>query len=141
MSFHLAIEVLLISSSSNFYCWQLRIRGFHLAIEVLLISRLLRNYHRRDKPHVSISQSRFFWFQAMVEEVEEFKSFEFPSRNRGSFGFKQTYILNSGHIHYRGFHLAIEVLLVSSSDMAITTSNITICFNLVIEVLLISRLL
>ena len=62
----------------------------------------------------------------------------FQSRNRGSFGFKPLATLRIGVAHESCFNLVIEVLLVSS------LTNCRIClyvaFNLVIEVLLVSRL-
>ena len=61
----------------------------------------------------------------------------FQSRNRGSFDFKLQDVETQAH-RDAGFNLVIEVLLISREDEDGEARVSPICFNLVIEVLLIS---
>ena len=65
---------------------------------------------------------------------------QFQSRNRGSFGFKGTLVVSIAE-NVVCFNLVIEVLLVSSILGGQKTSPVfSTSFNLVIEVLLVSSL-
>ena len=63
---------------------------------------------------------------------------EFPSRNRGSFGFKLPSTCRAYLPLLLSFNLVIEVLLVSRIGES-SFGKSTLRFNLVIEVLLVSR--
>ena len=119
-------------------------RCFNLAIEVLLVSSIRWVSRKNLCKRVSISQSRFFWFQVKNGFEGTFGDFpaEFPSRNRGSFGFKgirpgttiQGFRFpsrNRGSFNFKskrsrlvsspsGFNLVIEVLLVSSQHKPVS---------------------
>ena len=63
----------------------------------------------------------------------------FQSRNRGSFDFK-IFDLDVSDWNPSGFNLVIEVLLISRMDTVSVTMDHNFGFNLVIEVLLISSI-
>ena len=65
------------------------------------------------------------------------KILKFQSRNRGSFGFKYAVVLSAIFVS-QCFNLVIEVLLVSSQVQVLMGTCSSVGFNLVIEVLLVS---
>ena len=136
--FHLGIERLLVSRELRSEVLVLQAR-FNLVIEVLLVSRLeqqgvlklertLRFHLGIEVLLVSSKKLGYMWDEG----------FSFPSRNQGSFGFKDVASVPS-HAGFYRFHLGIEVLLVSRSITGRTCSVIRFGFHLVIEVLLVSR--
>ena len=91
--FHLAIEVLLISRLYQLHLAKLSLAsGFNLAIEVLLIFK-----------HDDGANSYLYVFQ-------------FQSRNREAFGFKNPKNLTSPTLMILCFHLGIERLFGSSQN-------------------------
>ena len=104
-----------------------------------------RSPRSQFKYNVSISYSRFFWFQGLAVPIPQEETVQFQSRNRGSFDFKQHQRLhrqrrttfqsrNRGSFDFKdecwrstacrvspGFNLVIEVLLISSSSMKLKT--------------------
>ena len=167
LSFNLVIEVLLISSILGI--WQMKIIScFNLVIEVLLISRrratrgmrsIKNKFQSRNrgsfdfKPFVSFHAYSYWIGQGfnLVIEVLLISRFEghthtsiakvlFQSRNRGSFDFKLLETVNHKIRINDCFNLVIEVLLISSFGRWKQRTHRSVrSFNLVIEVLLISR--
>ena len=138
---------------------------FNLVIEVLLISRkgarlntspCFTTFQSRNRGsfdfkarYLGISEKMMFSFQSRNRGSFDFKVFgggiverrrsKFQSRNRGSFDFKpiQPHKHNS---RYTRFNLVIEVLLISRKRFRSWSLRRWSRFNLVIEVLLISSI-
>ena len=111
---------------------------FNLVIEVLLISSLLDACLWTSETYPFQSRNRgSFDFKIDFWPEVAIDNFTFQSRNRGSFDFKHVITGTQGNPPFR-FNLVIEVLLISRCLPCCHNLNLTFCFNLVIEVLLIS---
>ena len=115
LCFNLGIEVLLISRRFRSRAHLRNHACFNLVIEVLLISRVRGYGNRARAVHQGFNLViEVLLISSCIRDFAMICDFEFQSRNRGSFDFK-------------------------NSDSDAPTANSGHCFNLVIEVLLISR--
>ena len=114
--------------------------GFNLAIEILLFSGQENPLLGHELILVSISQSRYFSFQAMQNRHS------LALLWTSSFNLAIEILLFSGkylHLHtpnnkQAGFNLAIEILLFSGKGLPEGLAAVEYCFNLAIEILLFS---
>ena len=111
--FHLVIEVLLVSRTRSLTKHGSSEQRFHLVIEVLLVSSVRMILPPSANGQFPSRNRGAFGFKTKYIPYKPMSVNQFPSRNRDAFGFKMmNFSVKSGKSE--GFHLVIEVLLVSS---------------------------